>query len=283
MPKHPDSSSAEPAPGSDSDTLSVTQRIEREEFARGHIAPGEDPAQTRPAATIILAREAAESFEVLLLRRPDTTRFAAGAYVFAGGVIDAADDAPSAIRRLPCPPADSDGPALLAAFRELFEETGFLLADQAFPWADLEPIRDALLRGDRVFADVVADLDLTFDTVRVAYISRWITPERFARRYDTRFYLAAADLREPRLTEELAGFEWMRPADAVRRFRAGELPMLFPTRVTLERLATDESLDGLLERYAHLDVQPVMPRLVVSGDIVRPVLPGDPLFEDAKP
>jgi len=270
-------------PGSDPETLSVTQRIEREEFARGHIAQGEDPVAPRPAATIIVAREATDGFEVLLLRRPDTTRFAAGAYVCAGGVIDDTDDAPAAIRRLPHPPAESDGPALLAALRELFEETGFLLADQAFPWAQLETIRDSLLRGDRSFADLVAELDLSFDTVRIAYISRWITPERFARRYDTRFYLAAADVDEPHLTAELAGFEWMRPAEALRRFRAGELPMLFPTRVTLERLAMDEDLDGLLRRHATLKVEPVMPRLVVSGDIVRPVLPGDPLFDDASP
>ena len=59
--------------------------------------------------------------------------------------------------------------------------------------------------------------------------------------------------------------------------------MLFPTRVTLERLAMDEDLDGLLRRHATLKVEPVMPRLVVSGDIVRPVLPGDPLFDDASP
>jgi len=38
-----------------SDLRHVTERIEREEFARGHIALGDTPAVPRPAATIVLA------------------------------------------------------------------------------------------------------------------------------------------------------------------------------------------------------------------------------------
>ena len=57
----------------------VTERIEREEFARGNIAEDEAPARPRDAATIVLARATADpGFEVLLLKRPSTSRFAAG-------------------------------------------------------------------------------------------------------------------------------------------------------------------------------------------------------------
>ncbi|MFO7588738.1 MAG: hypothetical protein R6X22_11825, partial [Gemmatimonadota bacterium] len=64
---------------------SVTERIEREELARGQVAPGDEPAVPRPAATIVLARDrGAAPYDVLLLRRPSAARFAAGAYVFPG-------------------------------------------------------------------------------------------------------------------------------------------------------------------------------------------------------
>lgn len=263
------------------DTVSVTQRIEREEFARGHIGPGDAPALPRPAATIILARENPRGFEVLLLRRPDTTRFAAGAYVFAGGVIDEADGAPFVIDRFRAASASAEGQAMVAALRELFEETGFLLADVVPSWSELEPVRDALLRGERTFADVVEQFDLTFDQARVAYTSRWITPERFARRYDTRFFLAAAAVGQPRLTDELAGHIWITPREAVRRFRAGTLPMLFPTRVTLERLAAEPDLESVFTAAESAVIEPIMPRLLVEGAVVRPVLPGDAGFEEA--
>jgi 8-oxo-dGTP pyrophosphatase MutT (NUDIX family) len=265
----------------DEATLSVTQRIEREEFSRGHIGPEDQPPVPRPAATIIVTRPVSDGFEVLLLRRPDTSRFAAGAYVFPGGVIDAGDDAPQVLHRLPPGPADRDGPALAAALRELFEETGFLLADDPPKWSVLRPAREAVLRADLSFADLVIEHDLRFDRLDVAYISRWITPERFARRYDTRFFLAATAVGEPHLTDEMVGFQWLTPGAAVERFRTGTLPMLFPTRVTLESLAGQRDLSSLIASFTDAQIEPVMPRLLVRGDSVRPVLPGDPLFQEA--
>jgi 8-oxo-dGTP pyrophosphatase MutT (NUDIX family) len=115
-----------------SDLRRATERIEREEFARGHIGPGEQPATPRPAATIIVAWVSPEDdpFQVLLLRRPDTARFAAGAYVFAGGVIDEADGSPEALALLPEALRETEGAAAVAALREMFEETGMLPSDR---------------------------------------------------------------------------------------------------------------------------------------------------------
>ena len=86
-----------------SDLRRATERIEREEFARGHIGPDEEPVEPRRAATIVVAwaPPGAAPYRVLLLQRPDSARFAAGAYVFAGGVIDEADGSPEALSLLP--------------------------------------------------------------------------------------------------------------------------------------------------------------------------------------
>jgi hypothetical protein len=40
--------------------------------------------------------------------------------------------------------------------------------------------------------------------------------------------------------------EWVRPADALEQFRAGERPMMPPTLVTLEEVAAYPSVAGVL-------------------------------------
>lgn len=271
-----------------SDLRAVTERIEREEFARGHIEPGDTPATPRSAATLVLAwpEPVGTGYRVLLLERPRTARFAAGAYVFAGGVIDEADSDEAALSLLPPEHRDPEGHALVAALRELFEETGILLADGPVDGTEARAVRAALLAGELSFAGAAARLAASFERLRAGYLSRWVTPKRFARRYDTRFFLARPTLASSgppfaELTEELVGDVWLTPREAVRRFEAGELPMLFPTRSTLQALADEPELEGLLERCRARVPRPIEPRLLVRGDTVRPVLPGDPDFEEA--
>lgn len=264
----------------------VTERIEREEFARGHIAADEEPARPHPAATIVLGRQTAEpGFEVLLLKRPSTARFAAGAYVFPGGKIDEADADETLEPRMPRTGREAEPEAVLAALRELFEETGLLLADRR-PAPEVEArLRSELLAEARTFGEAAREHDLSFTATEVCYFARWITPARFARRYDTRFFLAGlpGDRREfvPELTGEIDEFTWLTPARAVRLFRTGRLPMLFPTRVTLEALAEFDSIEEVFRRYATRRVAPVTPRLLIRGDSIRPVLPGEPGYDEA--
>jgi hypothetical protein len=57
--------------------------------------------------------------------------------------------------------------------------------------------------------------------------------------------------------------------------------MLFPTRVTLQALSEFPAIESVFERYATHNVEPVTPRLLIRGDSIRPVLPGDPEYEEA--
>jgi len=270
-----------------SDLRRVTERIEREEFARGHIGPDDRPTRPRPAATIVVAWADADAgeYRVLLLRRPAAARFAAGAYVFPGGVIDESDGSPEALRGLPASLRGAEPAAAVAALRELFEETGILPSDRPVAPAVARSVRAELLDGRLDFASATTRLGARFDGLRAACISRWITPARFARRYDTRFFLTVVEGHvppAPSLTRELDGYEWVAPAEAVRRFAAGDLPMLFPTRRTLEALAEETDLEELIRRCRDREPAPIEPRLVVRGDSVRPVLPGDPEYEEAR-
>ena len=84
--------------------------------------PGEElnegpVADARPAASVILLRDAADGPEVLLLRRNPESRFMGGAWVFPGGSVHAED----ARNGVPGPVG--------AAVRETEEEAGLRLAD----------------------------------------------------------------------------------------------------------------------------------------------------------
>lgn len=71
-------------------------------------------ATLRPAATVVVVRNAAEGFEVLMVRRNDKVAFMAGAYVFPGGRVDDVDVAHAS--------GDEALAFRLAAVRELEEE-----------------------------------------------------------------------------------------------------------------------------------------------------------------
>lgn len=259
-------------------------RIERQELARGHRPPDAEPVRPRPAATTVVGRPApkGEGFEVLLLERPLTTRFAAGAFVFPGGVVDEDDSDPGWDLRLPDVPGAERG-ACVAAIRELFEETGIVLgAGRPDVAGALAGARRELLADRRSFVDIAREHELDFGGARLAYFARWITPERLSRRYDARFFFAALPDREAEvsLTPEHDSGLWSPPAEALERFREGELPMLFPTWKTLEMLTSDASLEDALARMRAMTVEAVMPRLGGTGDTVRPLLPGDPGYDE---
>jgi len=264
--------------GREADERTEIERIEREEFARGHIGPGEDPVEPRPAATLVLVRDAPEArgLQVLLLRRPDTARFAAGAYVFPGGVIDPEDDDPALADRFGPAVAGEERHALVAALRELFEETGLLPGERVPRTPELAEARRRLLAGEVDFPGLIREWDVSFRGLRVSYLSRWVTPPRLSRRYDARFFLAEHRGGEPELLgEEHTWALWIEPRAALRRFRLGELPMLFPTRKTVEEMAEWPDVDAALEVARSRRVRPIRPRLLVRDDRVIPLMPGD--------
>jgi 8-oxo-dGTP pyrophosphatase MutT (NUDIX family) len=115
----------------------------------------------------------------------------------------------------------------------------------------------------------------------VAY-SRWITPEQLRVRFDTYFFLAPLPAAaEPRVDgEECVDLGWFAPGDALARHRAGELLLVFPTIKQLEQLSRFASVEQLLDHARAHPVKPVQPRVVMSGEAARIVLPGEPGYED---
>jgi 8-oxo-dGTP pyrophosphatase MutT (NUDIX family) len=236
-------------------------------FAERLGEPVAEPAETRPAATVVLARDGDAGLEVLLLRRARSSGFVPGAYVFPGGRVDEQDADPRVTGRLAGldPAAGGPGPAyLVAAVREAFEETGLLLVE-GDPDADaLRGWRGRLLAGEVDFAAVLEALDARIAAGRMAYLAHWITPEAEPRRYDTRFFLAAvpAGSRAAPDPREMTDAVWLAPAAALDRFQAGTLPMVFPTVRTLQTLAAFTDAAGAIAALQRREVAPVLPRLV---------------------
>ena len=78
------------------------------------------PVPAKPSASVVLARDASDGVEILLLRRNDKVAFHGGAWVFPGGRVDDSDRQDD---------ADSDDDvAMRAAAREAHEETGLTVS-----------------------------------------------------------------------------------------------------------------------------------------------------------
>lgn len=249
-----------------------------EGFAQRIEDPPAEPVPARPAATAVLMRDGEAGPEVLLLRRHRSSGFVPGAYVFAGGRVDAADGDARILARAPtlAGRADPEPAYWVAAAREVFEETGVLLAvdasGEAAPDAGsserVAEWREALLAGNAGMRDVLEALDLRLALEDMVYFAHWITPVVEPRRYDTRFFLAClpagrSALADPR---EMTDAVWLTPEAALRRFVEGTLPMVFPTVRTLETLKPFRTTAEALDAFRHATVSPILPRLVRRGN-----------------
>jgi 8-oxo-dGTP pyrophosphatase MutT (NUDIX family) len=111
--------------------------------------------------------------------------------------------------------------------------------------------------------------------------SRWITPAEVKIRFDTWFFLAELPAGvEPEVDgNEIVDAGWYGPDAALRAARDGEILLVFPTIKHLEQLSRFGSARELIEHAGARDVQPVTPRVLLSGETARIVLPGEPGFE----
>lgn len=231
--------------------------------------------ELRPASTLILARDAPDGLEVLMVRRAAGAVVLGGAYVFPGGALDDGDRRPDvaalvhglddrlASQRLALP---AGGLAFwLAAVRETFEEAGVLLArhrdgtplrpDVA---ASVHAARASLCAGDVEFAALLAAHDLVVDARDIAYLDHWITPPIRARRFDTRFFVAGQPPGQLALHDSAETTEavWTAPARMVARANRGDAELAIPTRSVLEALARVGTVEELI---AQARAQPSIP------------------------
>jgi len=135
-----------------------------------------------------------------------------------------------------------------AAIRELFEESGVLLATLTDSSVELAAARDALNRGMLDWARFLADHRIRLDCAALHYFSFWVTPEALPQRYSTRFFLAAmpAEQEAGHCGGEVTDSCWVTAQQALHAQRDGSMLIHFPTARTLEEIARHQSVEALL-------------------------------------
>lgn len=173
-----------------------------------------------------------DPFEVLMIRRHEKRSFAPDVWAFPGGAVEPED-------------RNQGGGVTLnamryAAARELREETGISLGD---------PI----------------------DLEKLVWTSRWVTPEKLPKRFDTYFFLACAgrNITAKLQQSEAVDSTWISPADAVQRHLAGDFPLVFPTLKNLEALVGFKCAADLMESRRNMEIETTRP-VIIDGKIVLP-------------
>jgi 8-oxo-dGTP pyrophosphatase MutT (NUDIX family) len=213
------------------------------------------PDDAIPAATLILVRDRDPGPpELLMVERAQGMAFAAGALVFPGGRIDAAD------RAL----ADQLGidAAATAAIRETLEETAIPAGLAPLPDPDTVKKLQRALVADEAFASLLSNHGFEIDGAALTPFARWVPKFHAVRRFDTLFFVARCPPGEwqPQVIEgECSGACWVTAQQILDRDRRGEARLIFPTRRTLERLAQHSSFDEIRANALAHPVEPVTP------------------------
>lgn len=246
----------------------------------------------RPAATVVLLRDADEGLEVLMIRRHAQSDVLGGAYVFPGGKLDPADTEIAVTQRIDAladdlhlalgePNLDSATAAALfvAAARETFEECGILMAHGV----GQEGVELALKRAREgaTFAQMIDELQLRIRTSGLVPWTRWITPRMAAvmtKRFDTRFFVAEVPegITAQHDDHEATEAVWLRPRAALERYWNHEIVLAPPQIQSLAHLARHTRAADVLEE-ARVRLPPLIEPESFEEDGERVlVYPGDP-------
>jgi glyoxylase-like metal-dependent hydrolase (beta-lactamase superfamily II)/8-oxo-dGTP pyrophosphatase MutT (NUDIX family) len=269
----------------------------------------------RDSATIVVLRDGAAGLEVLLLQRAERDDANGGAWVFPGGLVDAADGGSEKPNQFHDGPSDADHRFVTAALRECFEECGLLFARDdrgAMPVAAAleawHPWRSKMNRHEHTWRQLMQATGWTAAADALQPLSHWITPMGMKKRYNTRFFIGAAPVGQVVSVdhEETTSFAWMRPADALAAAgvagTAGapggagpraepttaspqpatkRMKLMAPTQRTLEDMLPHATVaDAMTWAHQQASLVPIQPRLGRHGDKVRPVMPHEPAYAE---
>jgi 8-oxo-dGTP pyrophosphatase MutT (NUDIX family) len=216
-----------------------------------------------PASTVALLRDVDGGVEVCMLRRPVRSSFAAGAFVFPGGALDAGDGSGDAAYRV-------------AGVREVLEEVGILIGGGAHGGCEGElsarigAARLKLLSGGDLVA-TMTEHDLVIAPERLVYIGHFITPPREGRRYDTRFFaLAASHDQEVQVhSAEAVEGGWHRPESMLGL----EFPAIMPpTRMMCHEFARLGSVGAILSTLGTHPIEEteITPEIIARWTALQP-------------
>lgn len=215
------------------------------------------PAVPRPAATILLVRDAPGGLEVFMVKRHHQIDFVSGALVFPGGKVEPGDgetglcDFADGAQNLP----ETARALAAAAIREAFEESGILVARDVDTGAlvdanrlgALQSYRRGLEKGEISLLDLLRKERLRLALDQLVAFAHWITPENMPKRFDTHFFIARSPVGHAGSHDgrESVDSVWIQPARAISDRKIWNV--IFPTKLNLMKLAASRTVDEALD------------------------------------
>lgn len=267
-----------------------------------------DAVPIRPAATVMVVEDEPTASQldvpplrVLMLRRTARAIFAGDMWVYPGGRVDDEDEAIAAAHVVGLTAAEADRRLgvergglsyWVAALRECFEEAGILLARRRSDGAPIDVTdpatvarlarrRDELNAGRIGFAELIEAEEVELDAARIHYVAHWVTPLGSPRRFDTRFFVAAAPPGQVAAHDdtEVVHHEWVAPRPAVDAWLADRMAMMSPTaRMLMCLLPFERAAEVVAAAEADIEAHQVRVRRI--DEQYRILLPGDDGWED---
>lgn len=222
---------------------------------------GTDIVEPLPASSVLVVRDGTAGLEVLMMERAKTMKFAPGAFVFPGGKVDARDqdtdfwtDLVDSSDKLP------DLPYRLAGLRELYEEAALFIAGTVPAEANAGMEFVTRLRAEK------AQLHVT----GMVPFAHWVTPEPMPRRFDTHFYIVAHNGQDAcHDGNEAVSLRWVCPKALLAEWDSDRVPLMFPTRLNLMKLARASSAKEALQQAREADVVRTLPVIGQDADGIK--------------
>ncbi|HEX2120737.1 MAG TPA: NUDIX hydrolase [Thermoanaerobaculia bacterium] len=150
-----------------------------------------------------------------------------------------------------------DGPLEVLLLRR-HEKSSFVPNAWVFPGGIAEGSESM---SEAAVRETFEEAGIKLDPEQLVWTSRWITPVGIPKRFDTFFFLAkvARDVEVTIDPNEIAGWMWIAPADALSR---RDLHLVFPTIKNLEALLGFDSADALIDARRGAVIEPIQPVLV---------------------
>ena len=225
------------------------------------------PVKPKIAATVILLRECVPEmdskddckFEVFMAQRHASNKFLGGFHVFPGGAIEDQDITKESRVRIRGLDNDvmnelkeiSENPSSLwiIAIRELFEETGILIATIESDESLISMNNDEniakfrkyqeTLQEDRInMTEILLKENLYYAARRLKYFGRLITPALSPIRFDTQFFICELPPMQSinLFDDELIDGLWASPKELIKLNRKNQIQMIMPQYIALRRL-----------------------------------------------